>query len=142
MINLNFTLFIQLINFLALLLILNAILYKPVIAKIREREARIRRDQEQALELEQKVLAQENQHQQELANARQTAAQEKGGMLAEAKKSEADILAKSRAEAAKIVDEMKGAIQADAAEARKSLRAQMTPLAASIAEKILGRKVA
>lgn len=142
MINLNFTLFIQLINFLALLLILNAILYKPVIAKIREREARIRKDQEQALELEQKVLAQENQHQQELANARQTAAQEKGGLMAEAKKTEADILAKSRAEAAKIVDEMKGAIQADAAEARQALRAQMTPLAESIAEKILGRKVA
>jgi F-type H+-transporting ATPase subunit b len=141
-INLNFTLFIQLINFLALLLILNAILYKPVIAKIREREARIRKDQEQALELEQKVLAQENQHQQELANARQTAAQEKGGLMAEAKKVESDILAKSRAEAAKIVDEMKGAIQADAAEARQALRAQMTPLAESIAEKILGRKVA
>jgi F-type H+-transporting ATPase subunit b len=141
-INLNFTLFIQLINFLALLFILNAILYKPVIAKIREREARIKQDQEQAFELEQKVLAQESQHQQELANARQTAAQEKGDLLAEAKKKEADILAAARNEAAKIVDEMKSAIQADAAEARKALKAQMTPLAESIAEKILGRKVA
>lgn len=142
MINLNFTLFIQLINFLALLFILNAILYKPVIAKIREREARIKRDQEEALELEQKVLSQENQHQQELANARQTAAQEKGDMMAEAKKAEAQVLATARAEAAKIVDSMKAAIQADAAEARKTLRDQMTPLAESIAEKILGRKVA
>jgi F-type H+-transporting ATPase subunit b len=141
-INLNFTLFIQLINFLALLFILNAILYKPVVAKLREREARIKQDQGQALELEQKVLAQENQHQQELANARQTAAQEKGDLLAEAKKVEADVLAKARAEAAKIVDEMKSAIQADADDARKALRAQMTPLAESIAEKILGRKVA
>ncbi|HMK35982.1 MAG TPA: ATP synthase F0 subunit B [Desulfomonilaceae bacterium] len=142
MINLNFTLFIQVINFLALLFILNAILYKPVISKIREREARIKQDQEQALELEQKVLAQENQHQAELANARQTAAQEKGDLLAQAKKVEADVLAKARAEAGKIVDEMKSAIQADAADARKALKAQMTPLAESIAEKLLGRKVA
>jgi len=141
-INLNFTLFIQVINFLALLFILNAILYKPVISKIREREARIKQDQEQALELEQKVLAQENQHQAELANARQTAAQEKGDLLAQAKKVEADVLAKARAEAGKIVDEMKSAIQADAADARKALKAQMTPLAESIAEKLLGRKVA
>jgi len=141
-INLNVTLFIQLINFLALLFILNAILYKPVIAKIREREARIKQDQEQALELEQKVLAQENQHQQELAIARQTAAQEKGDLMAGAKKAEAQVLATARAEAAKIVDSMKASIQADAAEARKTLRDQMTPLAANIAEKILGRKVA
>jgi F-type H+-transporting ATPase subunit b len=141
-INLNFTLFIQLINFLALLFILNAILYKPVIAKLREREARIKQDQEQALELEQKVLVQENQHQQELANARQTAAQEKGQLLAEAKKKESDILAKSRSEATKIIDDMKAAIQTEATEASEALKAQMTPLAESIAEKILGRKVA
>jgi F-type H+-transporting ATPase subunit b len=141
-INLNFTLFIQLINFLALLFILNAILYKPVIAKIREREAKIKQDQEHALELEQKVLAQENKHQEELANARQKAAQEKGDLMAEAKKAEAQVLATARAEATKIVDGMKAAIQADAAEARKTLRDQMTPLAESIAEKILGRKVA
>jgi F-type H+-transporting ATPase subunit b len=76
-IQLNFTLFIQLINFLALLFILNAILYKPILAKMRERDAQIRKDREKALELEENVQLQENQHQEALAKARRTAAEER-----------------------------------------------------------------
>ncbi|MBI5249002.1 MAG: ATP synthase F0 subunit B [Desulfomonile tiedjei] len=141
MIQLNFTLFIQLINFLALLFILNAILYKPILAKMREREAQIRKDREKALELEENVRLQENQHQEALAKARQTAAQEKAALIAEAKKKESAILDKARTEASRIVDDMKAAIQAEASEVRKTLKAQMTPLAESITEKILGRAV-
>lgn len=141
MIQLNFTLFIQLINFLALLFILNAILYKPILAKMREREAQIRKDREKALELEGNVRLQENQHQEALTKARQTAAQEKAELIADAKKKESAVLEKARAEASRIVDDMKAAIQAEATEVRKTLKAQMTPLAESITEKILGRAV-
>lgn len=141
MIQLNFTLFIQLINFLALLFILNAILYKPILAKMREREAQIRKDREKALELEGNVRLQENQHQEALTKARQTAAQEKAELIADAKKKESAVLEKARAEASRIVDDMKAAIQAEATEVRKTLKAQMTPLAESITAKILGRAV-
>ncbi len=141
MIQLNITLFIQVINFLVLLVLLDILLYKPVMAKIREREAQIRKDQEKATELEQKVLDQENRHQQELAKARQTAAEEKVALLAEAKKKEAHALEKARTEASRIVDDMKASIQTDAEEVRKSLKAQMTPLALSITEKVLGRAI-
>jgi F-type H+-transporting ATPase subunit b len=140
-INLNFTLLIQLINFLALLFILNQILYKPIIAKMREREARIRQDREQALELDQKVAAQEDEHQEKLTQARQSASQEKAALMAEAKKKESDILEKARTEAGKIVDNMRAAIQADAEQVRGTLNAQVTPLAQAITEKILGRPV-
>lgn len=141
MIQLNFTVLIQLINFLALLFILNAILYKPVMTKMREREAQIRKDKEKALELQENVQLQENQHQEALAKARQTAAQEKAALMAEAKKSESAILEKARTEASHIVDDMKAAIQVEANEVRKTLKAQMTPLAESITEKILGRAI-
>lgn len=141
MIQLNFTLFIQLINFLALLFILNAILYKPIMAKMREREAQIRKDKEKALELEQEVREQEKQHQDALAKSRQTAAQEKAVLLAEAKAKEAAFLEKARVEASRIVDDMKASIQAEVGEARKTLKAQMTPLAESITQKILGRAI-
>lgn len=141
MIQVNFTLFIQLINFLVLLFILNVLLYQPIMAKMREREAQIRKDQEQAAELDQRVQDQENRHQEELAKAKQTAAQEKNVLLAEAKQKEAAILDKARAEAARIVDDMKSAIQADADKVRQTLKTEMTPLADSITEKILGRPV-
>jgi F-type H+-transporting ATPase subunit b len=123
------------------LFILNAILYKPILAKMRERDAQIRKDREKALELEENVQLQENQHQEALAKARRTAAEEKAALIAEAKKKESAVLEKARAEASRIVDDMKAAIQAEASEVRKTLRAQMTPLAESITEKILGRAV-
>jgi F-type H+-transporting ATPase subunit b len=140
-IQLNFTLFIQIINFLVLLYLLNVLLYKPVSAKIREREARIKADQAKALELEEEVQKQENRHQQELAKAKQTAAQEKGALMAESKKKEAEILDRAKAEASQIVDSMRATIQAEAEEVRKTLTAQMSPLAQSITQKILGRSV-
>jgi len=140
-IQLNFTLFIQIINFLVLLYLLNVLLYKPVITKIREREARIKADQAKAVELEQEVQQQESRHQRELAKAKQTAAQEKGALMAESKKKEAAVLDKAKAEASRIVESMRTTIQAEAEEVRRTLRAQMAPLAQSITEKILGRSV-
>jgi F-type H+-transporting ATPase subunit b len=140
-IQINITLIVQIINFLVLLLVLNALLYKPVTAKIREREARIRNDREKAAELDGQVLEQERRHQQELAIVRQTGAQEKNALTAEAKKKEAEILDKARADASRIVEDMKAAIRVEAEEVRKALKAEMTPLAQSISEKILGRAV-
>ena len=141
MIQINITLIVQIINFLVLLLVLNALLYKPVMAKIREREARIRNDREKAAELDGQVQEQEKRHQQELAIVRQTGAQEKNALTVEAKKKEAEILDKARAEAARIVEDMKASIRVEAEEVRKALTAEMTPLAQSISEKILGRPV-
>ncbi len=141
MIQLNFTLLVQLVNFLVLLFILNAILYKPVMAKLRERDARVRRDREKAEQLARSVEEQENRHQEELGRARQAAGKEKVALLAAAKSKESDILKKARSDSGAIIEEMKATIQQQVGEARGALKAQMTPLARSIAEKILGRSV-
>jgi F-type H+-transporting ATPase subunit b len=140
-IQINITLIIQIINFLVFMLLLNALLYKPVVAKIRERETRIRKDREKAAELDQQVQEQEKRHQEELAVARQQGALEKNALTAEAKKKEAAILDKARLEAARIVEDMKASIRVEAEQVRKALQAEMAPLAQSIFEKILGRPV-
>jgi F-type H+-transporting ATPase subunit b len=123
------------------MLLLNALLYKPVVAKIRERETRIRNDRDKAADLDRQVQEQEKRHQEELALARQRGALEKNTLTAEAKKKEADILEKARLEAARIVEDMKASIRVEAEQVRKALAAEMTPLAQSISEKILGRPV-
>jgi F-type H+-transporting ATPase subunit b len=130
-----------LVNFLVLLFLLNAILYKPIMAKVREREARMRGDREKAEQLARSVEQQENRHQEELAKARQAAAKEKAVLLAEAKSKESVILKKARSDAGSIVEEMKVSIQQQVGEARSALKEQMTPLARSIVEKILGRSM-
>lgn len=141
MININFTLLIQLVNFLVLLFILNAILFKPIMAKMRERDARIRGDREKAAQLAETVEERERQHQEELTKAKLVAAHDKTSLLADAKKKETDILHKARNEAANIVEGMKASIQTEVAEVRNTLKAQMTPLAQSLAEKVLGRSI-
>ncbi len=141
MINLNFTLLIQLVNFLILLLLLNALLYKPIMAKIREREAAIKKDREKALELETEVANQEGKHRDALIQARKSAADEKASLLAASKVKESEILEKARLEAARIVEEMRKSIQAESDQARKKLKEDMTPLAQSVTEKILERAV-
>lgn len=141
MINLNFTLLIQLVNFLILLLLLNALLYKPIMAKIREREAAIKKDREKALELENEVANQEGKHRDALVDARKAAAEEKASLLAASKVKESEILERARLEAARIVEEMRKSIQAESEEARKKLQEDMTPLAQSVTEKLLGRAV-
>jgi F-type H+-transporting ATPase subunit b len=140
-IQINITLIIQIMNFLVFMLLLNALLYKPVVAKIREREARIRKDREKAAELDQQVQEQEKRHQEQLATARQQGAVEKNALTAEAKKKEAAILDKARVEAARIVEDMKASIRVEAEQVRKALDTEMTDLAKSISEKILGRPV-
>ncbi|MGI6386387.1 MAG: ATP synthase F0 subunit B [Desulfomonilia bacterium] len=51
MIELNWTFFVQIFNFLLLMFILNKILYKPILKVLDEREARIAGGQEKAKEL-------------------------------------------------------------------------------------------
>ena len=141
MININVSLFVQLVNFILLLIILHFILYKPILERIRQRQAALDADRQKAQDLEEKVVQEEKRHQEEMANARQIAAQDKTGLVAEAKQKESDILGKARAEANRIVEDMRSTIQSEAEQVRKTLRDQMTPLAQSIAEKILGRAV-
>ncbi len=141
MIQLNFTLFIQLANFLILLVILNAILYKPILAKIREREALIKGNRDKAGGLEQQVSDQQKRHQEELAKARQIAADTKKALMVDAKKLEVDRLSAARAESTKIVEDMKADIRDQAEVARKTLKTEMAPLAQSITEKLLGRSI-
>jgi F-type H+-transporting ATPase subunit b len=141
-IQLNITLIIQLINFLVFLYLLNVLLYKPIMAKMRERADRIAKDRDQARQLQQDVENQENRHQEKLAAVRETASQEKASLMAEAKKREIEILDKARVAADKIVDDMRSAIKRESEQVRKTLKDEMTPLARSITEKILGRSIA
>ncbi len=141
MINVNVSLFVQMVNFLLLLFILNSILYKPILNRIRQRQGQIEGDRSKAKESEKRIEAEENRHQEELAKARQAAGHEKVGLLAEAKKTEADILDKARTEATRMVEDMRTSIAGEAEQVRKTLKDQMTPLAQSLAGKLLGRSV-
>ncbi len=127
----------QVTNFLVLLYLLNRFLFKPVLARIDERSATIKKGLEDA-----EVAARDR----ELARAEREAAvgearKEANEMLASANKIATDtrneILAAARADAEKVTERARVEITAEKERAMAELRAQVADLALSAAGKLV-----
>jgi len=127
----------QVINFLLLLFLLNRFLFKPLLARMDERSAKIGQGLEDA-----EAAARDR----ELARAEREAAvsdarREAAEMLAGANKIAADtrneILAEARAEAEKITARARDEITAEREKAMAELRAQVADLALEAAGKLI-----
>jgi F-type H+-transporting ATPase subunit b len=127
----------QVINFLLLLYILNRLLFKPLLARMDERSAKISKGLEDA-----EVAARDR----ELARAEREAAvsearKEAAGLLANANKIATDtrdeILAKAREDAEKVSERARQEINAEKEKAMTELRAQVADLALEAAGKLV-----
>ena len=131
----------QVINFLILLYLLNRFLFKPVLARLDERSAKIGKGLEDA-----EAAARDR----ELARAEREAAvsearKEAAEMLASANKIATDtrneILAEARTEAEKVTARARDEITAEKEKAMAELRAQVADLALSAAGKLVGSEM-
>jgi F-type H+-transporting ATPase subunit b len=127
----------QVINFLILLFLLNRFLFKPVLARLDERSAKISKGLEDA-----ETAARDR----ELARAEREAAvsearKEASDMIANANKIATDtrneILSEARAEAEKVTARAREEINAEKERAMAELRAQVADLALAAAGKLV-----
>lgn len=127
----------QVINFLILLYLLNRFLFKPVLARLDERNAKIKEGLEDA-----EAAARDR----ELARAEREAAvsearKEASDLLANANKIATDtrteILAEARADAEKVTQRAREEITAEKEKAMAELRAQVADLALEAAGKLV-----
>jgi F-type H+-transporting ATPase subunit b len=127
----------QVINFLLLLYILNRLLFKPLLARMDERSAKISKGLEDA-----EVAARDR----ELARAEREAAvsearKEAAALLANANKIATDtrdeILAKAREDAEKVTERAREEIIAEKEKAMAELRSQVADLALDAAGKLV-----
>ena len=127
----------QVINFLLLLYILNRLLFKPLLARMDERSAKIEKGLEDA-----EVAARDR----ELARAEREAAvsearKEAANVIANANKIATDtrdeILTKARADAEKVTERAREEINAEKEKAMAELRAQVADLALEAAGKLV-----
>jgi F-type H+-transporting ATPase subunit b len=127
----------QVINFLLLLYILNRLLFKPLLARMDERGAKISKGLEDA-----EVAARDR----ELARAEREAAvaearKEAAAVIANANKiatdTRDDILATARADAEKVTERAREEITAEKEKAMAELRAQVADLALEAASKLI-----
>lgn len=141
MIDVNFTLLIQLVNFLILLVVLNALLFKPVLRVLDEREKLVK----ESAELKERLGALADESNQEYEARILAAKQEAMGIRAE-KRSQAlagfrGIIAGAREEGAVELDKARRKIGEQAERSRQELSAEAEKLASNIADKLVGRSL-
>jgi F-type H+-transporting ATPase subunit b len=140
-IQLDYTLLIQMANFLVLLLILNKFLYKPILNLLDERRRRLEDSEKLVSDLKEKTSRQWEQYEAELQRARISALAEREKLKAEGSEAERRLLEEARDQASKLMHEARRRLDEESQKAREVLKAQAQTLGLEMAEKILGRQL-
>ena len=142
MISVNATLFVQIINFLILMFILNRIFLRPITDIIEKRNKKIEDEhkqldslQQETKELIEKCVSIEN-------KARKEAVRQSNLLKKEAGEEAEDILSKARDEISGIREETDREIDSKIEEASLSLKKFASDLAEELTEKVIGRRFA
>ncbi len=141
MIELDWTLFVQIINFLVLVLLLNVVLFRPIRRSLLERQARIsgfEGDITQMSDQSQGVLGQV---QENLTDARRQGLSHREALRQEGAQAEASLLEQVKKEVEAEWARVEEKIKADIGKARKALEVQAQAFGQQLASKILGREL-
>jgi F-type H+-transporting ATPase subunit b len=141
LISLDKSLIIQMLNFLILLAILYRLLYKPLLAKMEERSAAIKR----SLEAAEAARAAAAKQQEENAERLRAAYAEAQSIRAAALKEAADelrmVVDAARREAQQLVESAKAQTDAEIRRARDELRREVSEIAIAVAEKLIHKSL-
>jgi F-type H+-transporting ATPase subunit b len=141
LIEVNFTLFVQLANFLILLVILNHLLFKPVLKVLDEREKLVKESTELKERLS--ILAGESiaQYEETMLNAKLEAMGIRTGFRSESLQEFRQIVQASRDEGAQELDKARMQIGKQVEKTRQELMADADNLAKGISARLVGRSM-
>ena len=135
----DWTIILQFVNFIVLMAVLNAILYRPMRNMLKHRKETIDGSHERAHELEAQIDEKMARYEEKLQQAKLQGNQEKNQLRQAAAGEEASILGAARDEATEKLQAVKDRVAGEAVAAGKKLKADAESLASDIATKILGR---
>ena len=142
MISLDISILYQVILFVILWLVLNKVLFEPYLRLLSEREQKTTGAQHDSAELEYEGARLRAQYEEKIAQAQSVAAVERERILQTAREERERILAQARQEAEQTLSlrrrEIATALETD----RRLAAAEVATIAAEIASKVLGRRVA
>lgn len=141
MISLNITLFIQMGLFLVLMLILNTLVFRPMVALLAEREKRIKDPGADAKGMEAEVEKMRLKYEATLNDAKMKAIEERNKLRKEGADREQELVKAAYKVSEETLSEVKGKIEKELGTARATLRIEAASLSANVAEKLLGRAV-
>ena len=137
----DWTLFLQMGNFILLIFILNAILYKPIRQILIERKNKIQGYKEGIDTLQQDASESEKSFQANISEARQQGVREKEALKQTGQEEEKQITDEINRKAQAELEAVRAQIVKDAEDARRGLEKEIEVFSGTIFEKILGRAV-
>ena len=141
MISVSPFLFVQMANFILLIFILNAILYKPIRHILIERKKKIQ-DAEEAIEGAKRSADEAGQtFKTKIGDAKMKGHQEKEALKQAGQEEEKRLVDEINQKAQAELEAVRAQIAKDAESARDKLKVEIKGFSAAIAEKILGRAV-
>ncbi len=141
MIDIDWTLFAQLVNFLVLVFLLNMVLFRPIRNSMKERQAGMAAQEAEVGSLMDRGQGIGAEIADNLAQARRDALSRKEGLRQEGAQAETSLLEAVKKEVDAEWVKVEGKIKADMAKARKALKTQAQSFAQMLASKILGREL-
>jgi len=141
MIDLDWTLFAQIINFLLLVFLLNLVLFRPIRQGLKNRQARLADFAAEVDGIQAQGQGVQGQVQESLAEARRQGVGQREKLRQEGSQSEASLLEQVKREVDEEWARVEKKIKEDMGKARKTLQGQAKSFAQNMAAKILGREV-
>jgi F-type H+-transporting ATPase subunit b len=141
MIALDFSIVWQIVLFLVLWLILSKVIFRPYMALLEVREQRTSGAEEDSYALEHEAERLRAQYEQAIANAAAAGQASKDAIVQEARQQREALLSDARAEAARILEQVRVAIQSQLTQERELALREADAVAHDMVGKILGRRV-
>jgi len=140
-ISLDSTMLIQMVNFLVLIVILNVLLYKPILSIIEKRKKRLEASEEEIRGLNKTVEEKAAEYEEKLRLAKQDALSVKTEILKEAADQGKAIIEEKRSAIPAMMADFQQKVTQEVNAARQILKDQSQKISMQIAEKVLGRSL-
>ena len=141
LISVDWSLAVQMVNFLFLLAILYRFLYKPLLAKMEERTVAIKNSLEAAEAARAEAARQQEENATRLRAAYGEAQAIREAALKEAAEEQRKLVEGARREAHQLVESAKAQMESDVRRAREELRREVSEIAISVAEKLVRKSL-
>ncbi|MBN1102692.1 MAG: hypothetical protein JXL84_04665 [Deltaproteobacteria bacterium] len=141
MLKIDYSLLIQIANFLILLLLLNVILYKPIRRILKQRKEEMEGLELRALDLRDRSAKDSRSLEESILGARREALKEKESLKAEALEMEKKMYQEATAKAGEKLDLARKDAEGKLAEIRQGLVREVDLFSRDLAEKLLGRSL-
>ena len=141
MIQLDYSLFLQIVNFVVLIFLLNILLYKPMLSVIDKRKRRLEESEEERNRLIRTVKEKMAAYEDKVRSTRSEQLEKNKGYVKEGADKAKEIIVETGREISLMVEEFSGRLEKEVHWAKEFLSGQSRVLSVEIAEKALGRRI-